>query len=286
MKIDPKKTTFGIRIILYIASILVLSVGISLYLLSAKTDVYFSWTINPPLTAAFLGAGYLSSFLLEFLSGRERIWARARPAVPGVWVFTFLTLIVTLLHLEKFHFNSPVPITWLGTWVWLLIYVGVPIALGILWLLQTRQPGTDPTRIAPLPAWMRATLITQGTIMLIIGVAMLLLPSTMIPVWPWQLSPLTCQAIGAWGVGIGLIALQASWENDWWRLFPMMLSYAVYGTLQAINLLRYPGTLNWSQLSAGLYTIFVVTVLLAGVYGTWTAWRVKTSEVSSQDNLE
>jgi len=281
MNSDLKKTTLGIRIILYIASILVLSVGISLYFLSAKTDLYFSWTINPPLTAAFLGAGYLASFLLEFLSARERIWARARPAVPGVWVFTFLTLIVTLLHLEKFHFGSSVLITWLGTWVWLLIYIGVPIALGILWFLQTRQPGIDPARIAPLPTWMRAILIAQGTIMLTVGVIMLLMPSTMIPLWPWQLSPLTCQAIGAWGVGIGFIALQESWENDWARLFPMMLSYAVYGALQAINLLRYPTTLNGSQLSAGLYTLFVVTVLLAGVYGTWTAWQIKNRDVSS-----
>ena len=65
MNTNIKKTTVGIRIILYVASFLVLSVGLSLYLLSEKTDVYFSWTINPPLTAAFLGAGYLASFVTE-----------------------------------------------------------------------------------------------------------------------------------------------------------------------------------------------------------------------------
>ena len=70
---DLKKTTSGIQIILYIASFLVLSVGLSLYLLSQKTDTYFSWTINPPLTAAFLGAGYLASFLTELLAARESI---------------------------------------------------------------------------------------------------------------------------------------------------------------------------------------------------------------------
>ena len=82
-----KKTTAGMRIVLYVASFLVLSVGISLYLLTGKTDVYFSWTINPPLTAAFLGARYLAAFPLELFSARERIWARTRPAVPGGWVF-------------------------------------------------------------------------------------------------------------------------------------------------------------------------------------------------------
>jgi len=126
--INLKQTTPGIRVLLYVASFLVLSVGISLFLLSEKTDVYFSWTINPPLTAAFLGAGYLASFLLEFLSARENIWARTRLAVPGVWAFTFLTLIITLIHLDRFHFDSQLFITKAGTWVWLGVYVSVPIS--------------------------------------------------------------------------------------------------------------------------------------------------------------
>ncbi|MCJ7703378.1 MAG: hypothetical protein MUO62_17475, partial [Anaerolineales bacterium] len=200
--IDLKKTTGGMRAILYIASFLVLAVGISLYLLSGKTEVYFSWTINPPLTAAFLGAGYLASFLLEFLSARESVWTRARPAVPGVWAFTFLTLIITLIHMDRFHFDSLMFITKAGTWVWLVVYISVPAALGLLWGLQIRQPGVDPLRKAPLPVLMRATLIVQGAVMFTFGGAMLLFPEMVIPIWPWTLSILTTRAIGAWGVGI------------------------------------------------------------------------------------
>lgn len=271
---DLKVTTAGIRAILYIASFLVLAVGITLYLFSGKTEVYFSWTINPPLTAAFLGAGYLASFLLEFLSARESVWARARPAVPGVWAFTFLTLIITLIHMDRFHFDSLMFITKAGTWVWLGVYIIVPAALGLLWGLQIRQPGVDPLRKAPLPVLMRATLIVQGAVMFTFGGA-LLFPEMVIPIWPWTLSILTARAIGAWGVGIGILAFQASWENDWWRLSPFMVSYALYGTLQVINLLRYPAALDWSRISAGAYTFFAASVLLAGAYGTWTARRIK-----------
>ena len=278
---DPRKTTQGIRILLYIASFLVLSVGVSLFLFSEMTDVYFSWTINPPLTAAFLGAGYLASFLLEFISAREKIWAKARPAVPGVWAFTFLTLIVTLIHWERFHFDNPVWITRAGTWVWLGIYISVPIAMGIFWAIQTRQPGGDPPRKAPLPSLIRLTLILQGAIMFFFGGAMLLLPEMTLPLWPWKLSALTSQAIGAWGVGIGVIVLHASWENDWERLFPMMVSYAVYGILQTMNLLRYPATLDWTRFSAGAYAIFVFSVLLAGVFGARKTWQVKNGRVSN-----
>ena len=135
-----KQTTSGVRIILFIASFLVLSVSLSLYFFPNQTDIYFSWTINPPLTAAFLGAGYLASFLLEFLSARETVWAKARPAIPAVWAFTFLTLIVTLIHIDRFHFGNPRFITVAGTWVWLAVYISVPIAMGILWLTAFMRP--------------------------------------------------------------------------------------------------------------------------------------------------
>lgn len=277
---DIKKTIPGMRIVLYAASFLVLAVGFSLYLLTGKTDVYFSWTINPPLTAAFLGAGYLAAFPLELLSARERVWARTRPAVPGVWVFTFLTLVVTLVHLDRFHFDSPFFITKAGTWVWLGVYVFVPVVMGILWVIQILRPGNDPPRKASLPVWVRAILILQGGVMLTFGGVMLLIPETMIPLWPWTLSPLTSRAIGAWGVGIGVLALQAAWENDWWRLKHFAVSYALYGVLQIINLLRYPTALDWSRFSAGAYTIFFLSIILVGAYGTWAARHIKNDQVS------
>ena len=277
---DIKKTTPGIRAILVFASFLVLTVGITLYFFSGKTDVYFSWTINPPLTAAFLGAGYLASCILEILSAREKIWSRARIAVPGVWVFTFLTLIVTLIHWDRFHFNSPVWITQAGTWVWLGIYIIVPIVLGILWIHQTQQPGVDLPRKAPLPVWTRIILIVQGLIMLFIGGIMLLLPELGISLCPWKLSALTSQAIGAWGIGIGVIVLHTCWENDWDRLFPMMLSYVIYGLLQGINTLRYPAILDWSRFSSIAYMIFIGSIIAIGLFGTLRAWQVKRGRIS------
>src|SRR5262245_48284696 len=96
----------GMRTMLYAASVLVFSVGIALYLLTEQTDKYFAWTIQSALTAAFLGGAYWSACALEILAARRRLWADARVAVPAVIVFTALTLVVTLLHLDKFHFGA------------------------------------------------------------------------------------------------------------------------------------------------------------------------------------
>ena len=262
----------SMRRLLYVNSALVLVIGIPLYLLSDQTDTWFAWTIHPPLTAAVLGAGYWASFALELLSARERLWARTRVAVPAVLLFSTLTLAVTLVHADRFHFHSPQLITRAGTWGWLLVYVSVPIAMSWLLVAQLRQARPDPARVAPLAAWVRIALAVQAAVMLGVGLPMLLVPAVMLGAWPWALTPLTSRAIGAWAIGIGTIAVHAAWENDWWRLRPMMVSYTLLGVLQLTAVLRYPTDLDRSG-AAMVYVCFLATIFLLGGYGWWETQR-------------
>ena len=82
------------------ASILVFLVGVQLSILTERTQSFIACTIRSPLTAAFLGAAYWSSLSLDLLASRQRIWSRARIAVPAVLAFTGLTLVVSLIHLD------------------------------------------------------------------------------------------------------------------------------------------------------------------------------------------
>ena len=102
-----RRSTPGTRWILLIASVLVFLVGIQLFVLTEMTDRFFAWTILSPLTAAFLGGAYWASFTMESFASRHRTWASARIAVPAVLVFTAVTLVVTLVHLEQFHLGHP-----------------------------------------------------------------------------------------------------------------------------------------------------------------------------------
>jgi hypothetical protein len=266
------------RRLLYVNSALVLVIGIPLYLLSDQTDTYFAWTIHPPLTAAVLGAGYWASFALELLSARERLWARTRVAVPAVLLFSTLTLAITLVHAERFHFHDPRLITRAGTWGWLIVYVTVPIAMSWLLIAQLRQARPDPARVAPLAAWVRIVLTLQAAVMLGVGLPMLLVPTVIHGGWPWALTPLTSRAIGAWAIGIGIIAAHAMWENDWWRLRPMMASYTMLGVLQLTAVLRYRTDLDWSRAAAMVYVCFLATILLLGAYGWWKTQRADQAE--------
>ncbi|HRF99289.1 MAG TPA: hypothetical protein PLZ51_28950, partial [Aggregatilineales bacterium] len=255
----------------------VLIMGIILYFLSDDTATYFAWTIDVPLTAAFLGAGYLASFLLEFMAARQFIWARGRIAVPAVLLFTSLTFIITLIHLDKFHTNSNNPLTLIVTWAWILVYAFVPLIMGVILIQQLRTQGVNPASHAMLPLWFRLILGIQGAIMVILGLGFLFMPQTFAPLWAWELTPLTGRAIGAWLVGLGVAAIQSVIENDWLRLRPAMIAYMLYGFLQGINLLRYPNAtgLDWGQPKTWVYCIFILSILLVGIFGTWQAQRQK-----------
>jgi hypothetical protein len=266
---DLRTVTRGMRWMLLVASGLVFTVGIQLYLLTEQTDRYFAWTINPPLTAAFLGAGYWASFAMEYLAGRKRFWAHARIAVPAVLIFTTLTLIATLLHLDRFHLNDPSLVTRSAAWVWLVVYALVPPLMALLLVFQLRVPGADPPRQAPLPRWIHATLLFHAIVMLPLGAALFLAPQTTAPLWPWMLTPLTARAVGAWLLALGVAAAHSSWENDWQRVHIATISYTVLGFFQMLALARYPLILDWSRPQSWLYAGFLTSILLVGIYG----WR-------------
>lgn len=269
-----KRTTRGMRWMLLIASGLVFIVGIQLYILTGLTDRFFAWTIASPLTAAFLGGGYWASFAMEFLASRKRSWAHARIAVPAVLIFTTLTLIVTLLHLDKFHFFVPNLLTRGVTWVWLAVYAIVPVVMAVLLIGQLRAPGNDPPRQAPLPLWCHVLLLLHALIMAPLGVALLVAPTTIAPFWPWSLTPLTARAVGAWLLALGVAVAHASRENDWQRVQVATASYLVYGVLQLLALLRYPGAMRWQDPAAWFYVAFMISVAGMGAYGWRQSLRV------------
>ena len=94
------------------------------------------------MTAVFLGASYWSSAVLE-VAGVPGGGLGPRPARRSgrCFVFTTLTLVVTLVHLDKFHLGADQPASArLVTWGWLAIYAGVPVAMLVVAWRQTR-PG-------------------------------------------------------------------------------------------------------------------------------------------------
>ena len=266
--------TKPMRWLLYVAASLVFLAGVQLFILTEQTAAYFAWTIAPPFTAAFLGAGYWAAVPVEFIAARQDSWARARAAIPGIWLFTALTLVATVLHFDRFHFGSADPIPRAAAWLWLGIYTFVPVAILLVGFLQLRSPGGDSPRVRALPAWLRIALVAIGGGMMAVGVALFAVPAAIGPVWPWALTPLTARAIGAWFLGIGFAAFVAIRENDFARIRPVGGGYTLFAILELVALARYGGEIAWNNPAAWVYLAFLIALLPIGLY-VWFAYRGK-----------
>ena len=240
-----------------------------LYILSAHTDSYFAWTIKPPLTAAFLGAGYAAGLVLVLLGLRAQAWVEARIAVVTVAVFSALTLLATVLHRDRFHFSAEGSVARFAAWFWLGIYIVVPLALAVLIVLHQRRPGIDPPRRDPIPLWLAGAFALQGLIMLVVGVALYVAPSTARTIWPWTLTPLTARAVAAWLVAFGVAAVLTLVERDLSRLAAGAVAYTVFGVLELIALLRFGEVGRWDTPAGIVYLVVLISVVPVGAAGCW-----------------
>ena len=280
-QIQVRRTTAGSRWILLVASVLVFLVGIQLFVMTEMTDTFFAWTIQSPLTAAFLGAAYWASFTMEFFASRQENWAFARIAVPAVLIFTAITLVVTVMHFDLFHFGAPSMVASFLAWSWLFVYAVVPPVMIVLLFRQVRSCGVDPRRGQRLPGWFRGLLWCHAGLLLPVGVALLVAPEFASQIWPWSLTPLTGRAIGAWLVGLGIAAVHALRENDWKRIQPATMSYVVFAGLELVAVARYPGEVAWDAPAAWIYLLFLLSALVVGVHGWWQATRSATPRTAA-----
>jgi hypothetical protein len=270
----PRLVTTAMRRLLVTSGVLAALAGLDLFLLSEETDRLFAWTIGVPLTAAFLGAGYLTSLPIVALAVREPVWARARVAILGVFAFTTLTALATALHLDAFHLEGTVPVgTRAFAWAWLAVYAIGPLAQVAVLVGQLHAPGGDPPREAPLPGALRLAMAAQAATMLGIGAILFAAPATAASVWPWELTPLTSRAIGAWLLGMGVVAAQAVWEDDAARLRSAMVAWTALGVLQLVAVLRFTDAVDWSALQGPAYVGFLVSLILVGGWGLWAGRR-------------
>src|SRR3712207_996448 len=256
----------SMRALLGVFSVLTALATVALFVLAEQTDRTFAWTIQPPLTAAFLGAGYAAGFVLVVLSLREDHWAHVRVPVWTVFVFVVLTLVASLLHLDRLHLD-PDPagsVAVAAGWFWLAVYVILPVGmLGALWR-QERTPGADPPKRAPVPRALVAALAVESVVLTVVGAVLFVAPGTATDVWPWPLTPLTARVTAAWLIAFGLATALAALAGDLRRLRTAAIAYTVFGLLVTVAVLRFAGTVEWDRPAAWVFAAVVAAVVATG----------------------
>jgi len=258
----------ALRAVLVVFAGLAAIAGFLLFPLAEETDRFFSWTIQPPLTAAFMGAAYWAAFVLIGSAARSGTWEEARPALVPVTTIALLLLVATLIHLDKFDLDS------LFGWFWLIVYCAVPPVMAALMWRQAQSVAGEPSPGHPVPAALRAALLLQAAVMGAIGVAMFIEPSTAEDLWPWLLTPLTARAVSAFLIGFAAAAAYAAVENRLERFAGAAYAYAALGLLELLAVAVFGDDLSGGVRDT-LYFAFVVSVLIVGMAGSLAVRRLQ-----------
>jgi len=282
-----------LRWLLRIAFVLVLVAGAQLFVGSTSTDRTFAWTITEPLTAATLGALYWGSAVLVFFMTERWTWREGAGALAGVFAFTTLTLVATLLHLDAFHLGGERASAVFAGWAWLVVYIAVPPAIVVAVLAQVRRSrlGLRDT-LAPEPGedgwlgFLRWPILVVGALIAVVGAVMFLAPGTAVDVWLWPLTPLTSQALGAWAVGTGLPMLLLAWAARRATLTGAALTALTLSVLLTAALARFSDHVDWSRISAWVYVVVLGALLVLGLTALVVSRAPRSSEPPVDASVE
>lgn len=259
------------RVVLTLDLLFSLLAGLVLYGLATRTDDYFAWTIKFPLTASMLGAGYLGAVVTLVPTYFTREWQRVRVLTVMGFALTFVTLVVTLWHLDEFHLGEGSATGQIAGWAWLVVYLAIPVLLALVFVLQERAGGRHEYAVGePLLPLTRASMTAQAVVTSVVGTGLVLAPKTFDVVWPWPLPPIAAGAVGAW---LLTIAAGSGWvlrDGDWGRFRLAAPGLALYLVLIVVAALRYPEPLDrggWQE------WVFFVSLALAATTAAVAGWQ-------------
>lgn len=256
---------------LVVSVVVLAALGTTLVLFPEQTDRYFSWPIEPPLTASVLAANYYAATLVLLLALRGWVWAPAQVVLPGGIAFSALATLATFMHLSRFNFSSDAVSAKVFAWVWLVAYLILPPLLVAFWPSQARAPGRDPAPDPP-PRWLQIAVLAIGAVLVAVGVVLFLAPDTAAERWPWPLTPLTSRVLSAWLLGLGLVFAVAAWSRDRLRLRAPVAGLLAFGILQGLALLRHGADAGGGALGAWIVVLVACgAVGAAGLPAVWSA---------------
>jgi hypothetical protein len=196
-RVLPETRLLGAFILPFLLVALVL-----LYLFPGDTKHWFAWEIHPDMTPLLMGSGYAAGAYFFARVVIERRWHRVHLGFLPITAFTVFMGIATFAHLDKFDKDH------VAFWIWTGLYVVTPVVVPLAWLRnRVTDPGTPERHESRLHRRARSLLLATGAVQSLVALALLLSPSTLIDVWPWQLTPLTAQVLGGWFALPGVVAL-------------------------------------------------------------------------------
>lgn len=181
-----------------------------LYLFPDSSGEHFAWPVRPHMTAMMLGAAYLGGVYYFARVARARQWHTIALGLPAVTSFATYLGIATLLHWDRF---TPGHIAFI---LWAILYLGLPpILVGVWYWNRTVARAGTPAPSPDLPLWLRVVFGGIGAVLIGVSLVLMLSPDTLIPSWPWTLTPLTARVMAALFVLPGVVGIGIARDGRW-----------------------------------------------------------------------
>jgi hypothetical protein len=242
----------------------VLAVGLA----PAETATNFAWPINPVVMAAVLGAFYMTSAPLFLLPLFARRWEMIRVMILPTALFSTIQLAATFMHWDKFTVGSTPFYVWFASYL-----LPPPIFIAAYLWHQRRAKESPATSEDQIPSWLKWILLIVGIIFVLIAIIAFFIPSLLIPIFPWQLTPLTSRSLSGWLAIVGVLMLSIHRDNNKTRArlaTPMLV--LILPTI-LLQLSRFSDEVNWNSGTLWVGLILFTIVGLCGLYLAIGSWR-------------
>ena len=241
-------TRVGVWVLLVLAA----ANGLFLYFAPGLADSDYAWSIKPPVDAAFIGAGFLAGTLATglVLTTATR-WRTFSTLPPALWVLASTLLTATIIHQDRFRWD------YAPTWVWALVYGGVPLAVPFLvarqWRVAEAEPAADPALRG-----VRVLSAIVGVPLLAGAVALFAAPAELGEHWVWPLTPLLARTVAAWYALVGTMLLSCAVALR--RPAEAIIAYATLAAWSLLLLalpLLHPDDVNGGELWIALMLVLL-----------------------------
>lgn len=202
------------RIVAVVVIPFLVAAFIILYFFPEQSGSRFAWAIKLPMTAVWMGAGYLGGAYFFLRVALDRRWHRVAAGFWAVTAFTWAMLLATVLHWSRFDPGH------LPFQIWLVLYVVTPFLVPFVWW-RNHTAADDALEVddVVVPLGARLGMALGGVFMLASSLISFVAPDMAIAFWPWPLSPLTARIMGGWFALMGVGGLMMFRETRWsgWR---------------------------------------------------------------------
>ena len=247
------------RVVAYVIIPFLVVAAFLLLVLPGGTEQHFAWTINPPVTAMLLGSAYAGGIWFFVQVASQRHWHRVRHGFPAVLVFASLLAAATFLHWDRFHFGHVSFITWV------VLYVATPVLVLIAIVLELREDDRAPEADdVTIPSVWRYVLALVGAVASVTGLVLFAVPSLLIGVWAWEVTPLTARIVGAVLTLPGMVNIWMLRDSRWSAFRRVFQAQLVSLACIVLAIVVRFGDFEWERPAAWLFTIGIA--VSAAVY--------------------